>query len=429
MTKFYSTSSGCMTLIIVTLFQLTQPVAICMAQHDKVRYTRPTTAWQQTIRVPNQHPRDLSAAAGSQTVLYQSGSLSDFPLPGSPPPNPMRSSATNSLSDGPVLPAMPPSNMSAPAPASTSAVLPPSMPSSASSSSPITNNPVLPSPLPNSPTQLPSGTSSRSTVPTGAPPPSQQVLPSVTTPAHTPLQSASAPYTQPVSPQANSSYGSPNYNTGSSVSGSNVPVQTAPYTYSNPTPDNSLQAQPATYGQTAPYSGNSSLRSIQSGNASQSRSTTSGPSNAPQVTSGYPHVSAAPGNYLTSPINRSIFRNASYQTTAQVQPNRPGTLASNSQIVPTQANVPTASVYPNNTYPCAPGQTYPPPGAVPGTSVPPTVTANMAPNVYANNAGCKPLISLGQQNYNVQLGRGIIGQPVAYVPGQGVRNFFRYIFP
>jgi hypothetical protein len=36
---------------------------------------------------------------------------------------------------------------------------------------------------------------------------------------------------------------------------------------------------------------------------------------------------------------------------------------------------------------------------------------------------------LGQQKNPVQLGRGIIGQPVAYVPGQWFRNWLRYVSP
>jgi hypothetical protein len=53
----------------------------------------------------------------------------------------------------------------------------------------------------------------------------------------------------------------------------------------------------------------------------------------------------------------------------------------------------------------------------------------VAPAYYSENGGFRPLISLGQENYNVQLGRGIVGQPTAYVPGQTIRNFFRYLFP
>lgn len=65
-----------------------------------------------------------------------------------------------------------------------------------------------------------------------------------------------------------------------------------------------------------------------------------------------------------------------------------------------------------------------------GTYVPPTITPGGAPGLYApSNAGYQPLFTLGQENYNVALGRGIVGQPTVYVAGQPVRNFFRYVFP
>jgi len=62
--------------------------------------------------------------------------------------------------------------------------------------------------------------------------------------------------------------------------------------------------------------------------------------------------------------------------------------------------------------------------------VPPTIMPNQAPQLYAWNAGgYQPLFSLGQDRYNVQLGRGIVGQPTVYVPGQSFRNFLRYLSP
>ncbi len=61
------------------------------------------------------------------------------------------------------------------------------------------------------------------------------------------------------------------------------------------------------------------------------------------------------------------------------------------------------------------------PQAVSGAACcPPTGTAVSAyrPLVpVARNAGC------------VEVGRGLLGQPKAYVPGQPVRNFFRYLAP
>jgi hypothetical protein len=65
-------------------------------------------------------------------------------------------------------------------------------------------------------------------------------------------------------------------------------------------------------------------------------------------------------------------------------------------------------------------------------AVAPATTMPNAPAAMAVTnmpVGWSPLISLGQDRYNVQLGRGIIGQPVAYVPGQWFRNFLRYVSP
>ena len=59
---------------------------------------------------------------------------------------------------------------------------------------------------------------------------------------------------------------------------------------------------------------------------------------------------------------------------------------------------------------------------VPSGFVP--VTRPSAPGVPK-----KPLINLGQNKNVVVVGQGIIGQPVAYVPGQCIRNWIRYISP
>ena len=48
-------------------------------------------------------------------------------------------------------------------------------------------------------------------------------------------------------------------------------------------------------------------------------------------------------------------------------------------------------------------------------------------NGYASQY--RPLIGLGQDVRQAQLGRGIIGQPVAYMPSQPLRNVLRYLFP
>ena len=64
-------------------------------------------------------------------------------------------------------------------------------------------------------------------------------------------------------------------------------------------------------------------------------------------------------------------------------------------------------------------------------------TAMSAPAVLPNGlavpqgsvAPAGTLVTFGQEYYPVQVGQGVWGQPVAYVPGQPVRNWFRYLFP
>ncbi len=146
------------------------------------------------------------------------------------------------------------------------------------------------------------------------------------------------------------------------------------------------------------------------------------------IDSGLPYVTPAPGQrYLTSPYMgpknlpiqyTSYQRNVSYQQPVLPQNTQP-TMGQPGMTQPVyNPNMP--GVYPTS-YQCADGTS---------AYVPPTYTPNWNPSMYsANNNGYRPLFSLGQENYNVQLGRGLYGQPTVYVPGQPIRNFFRYIFP
>lgn len=91
--------------------------------------------------------------------------------------------------------------------------------------------------------------------------------------------------------------------------------------------------------------------------------------------------------------------------------------------------------------PMGPGGAYGtvPTGLVPSTGLTPIPTASpftytpmaaMPPQtVYvAGNGGYTPLVGFGQ-GANAQLGRGMWGQPTAYVDGQNFKNFLRYISP
>jgi hypothetical protein len=74
-----------------------------------------------------------------------------------------------------------------------------------------------------------------------------------------------------------------------------------------------------------------------------------------------------------------------------------------------------------------------PPAQVPGPAVMPVnpgfATGGVAGNTFGGASVPRALISLGQQNNAVQVGQGLWGQPVAYVPGQSIRNWVRYFFP
>jgi hypothetical protein len=102
-----------------------------------------------------------------------------------------------------------------------------------------------------------------------------------------------------------------------------------------------------------------------------------------------------------------------------------------SQPLSTTINAPVAAAptgFPS--YPVVPHSPATPPAPFP---VPPPASNTFptyAGGGYApDNAGFRPLVSLGQQNYPAVLGRGIYGQPTAYVPGQNIRNLLRYMFP
>ena len=211
----------------------------------------------------------------------------------------------------------------------------------------------------------------------------------------------------------------------------------------NPTspPPNTFAPPPAAQLRTATNGNNSNgLRaSVNNGVNAQDARQVPGYQDPRQFATGLPFVTPAPstGRYPTRPYIGPRYQLASYQQSQQnviAPPGQypstqasstrvPSTLASSTQPLPQYQN---PGVYPTAYQQCAP----PYPGAGAETYVPPTFTPNLTPNIYTpNNGGYTPLFSLGQENYNVLLGRGLIGQPTVYVPGQPFRNFFRYISP
>ena len=85
------------------------------------------------------------------------------------------------------------------------------------------------------------------------------------------------------------------------------------------------------------------------------------------------------------------------------------------------------TVYRQSLDPCGPTRNAPSGYAgSPFAYTPPTAMPNYS---MGNGGGYKPLIGFGQSLNGAYFGRGIIGQPVAYINGQPVRNLIRYVFP
>jgi hypothetical protein len=74
---------------------------------------------------------------------------------------------------------------------------------------------------------------------------------------------------------------------------------------------------------------------------------------------------------------------------------------------------------------------YVPPAAevAPSVVLPDTPTVPLSTPLPPSAAPKHALISFGQPMYPVEVGPGLWGQPVAYVPGQRIRNCIRYFFP
>lgn len=64
-----------------------------------------------------------------------------------------------------------------------------------------------------------------------------------------------------------------------------------------------------------------------------------------------------------------------------------------------------------------------------GVNSPASLPPSLGYGVPANNSPYKALLPLQKMPNNTYVGQGLIGQPKAFVEGQPVRNFFRYILP
>jgi hypothetical protein len=79
------------------------------------------------------------------------------------------------------------------------------------------------------------------------------------------------------------------------------------------------------------------------------------------------------------------------------------------------------------TYVAPPAQIAPAVGLPPGATFAPVGIAGSVPPVLPGSPGYRPLVSFGQDRNPVQVGQGLWGQPVAYVPGQSIKNALRYL--
>ncbi len=59
----------------------------------------------------------------------------------------------------------------------------------------------------------------------------------------------------------------------------------------------------------------------------------------------------------------------------------------------------------------------------------PVVVPATTPSNATLGAPMRSMVTFGQERNPVQLGQGLVGQPVAYVPGQPFRNWIRYFSP
>jgi len=157
----------------------------------------------------------------------------------------------------------------------------------------------------------------------------------------------------------------------------------------------------------------------------------------PRYATGEPFVTGPPPQY-EMPYTHAVAASNSclpgwFQSSSSTSLNAPTTFTNN-----TTSGVYPANSYPNQATPPNPanvnqgvraqptGNTYP---GVPGYIVPPTVTQNMAPQLFAqNNNGYTPWFNWGTESSNVAIGRGLFGGPTVYVTNEPVRNFFRYVF-
>ena len=390
--------------------------------------------WQKSNKAPSH--------VGSETRYFQSGSLSDVELPdinSFPSGNSVGSTAPGL--GQPTLPPTLPESMPATYPGNSGGSFPqaPSGLPTNAGSAPLNSQVVAPPPLGN---QGQIGLPESNTMPNAG------TINDSSRGLSDPYPSAASP-TLPTGSYQYENQPAPVQNTpipqGLPRNRDNTGVTTAASTQILPRENGLVAESRQPYGTNQQY-GSNQLRSTdaqRSGNELRQGAPDRArlqPASQPPIHTGLPFATDKPrrGTYPTSTYNPALFQMAAYQraTGSNSLARTQGQLASQTQAVNGGAGLATdrtmqPGFYPTSYVSCnPPAPSFPATGAVNGTYAPPTYAANVNPGLYTpNNAGYTPLFSLGQENYNVQLGRGIIGQPTVYVTGQPIRNFLRYLFP
>lgn len=189
----------------------------------------------------------------------------------------------------------------------------------------------------------------------------------------------------------------------------------------------------------------------------------SAPLNLSAASDGYSRTSRpAPADQIDGVVRASYYQSTparSVAPAARVASNRGADFNSNGAIpigsLPPARNVPiyyptsySTPTYATQGYPIygnnvstgyAPGAANRAPTLIPtayqqgcGPTGVPTYPISAAPAPYAapqTAPGARPFVPIARMPNQVYISRGLIGQPVVYVPGQPIRNGLRYILP
>ncbi len=179
----------------------------------------------------------------------------------------------------------------------------------------------------------------------------------------------------------------------------------------------------------------------------------SAPLNLSSVSDSYSRTSRpAPADQIDGVVRASYYQSPAPRTAApadRVASTRGSTYSSSGAIpigsLPPARSVPmyyptsysTAAYAPQGGY--APGAANRAPTLIPtayqqgcGPTGVPTYPISAGPAPYAapqTAPGARPFVPIARMPNQVYISRGLIGQPVVYVPGQPLRNGLRYILP